>query len=53
MREVASGKIFSCLYAGINSYSLIKLTRSNLFRLYFIEKNNWRGAHGKIVERGD
>ena len=32
----------------------ILYTRSNLFRLYFIEKNNWGGgANGKIFERCD
>ena len=32
------------------SYSSIKLTRSKLFRLHFIEKNNWGdGANGKYL----
>ena len=35
-------------------YNSIKLTWSNLFRLYFIKKNNWEwGANGKIFERSD
>ena len=41
---------FSCLHAGkpSKSYYLIKLTRSNLFRLYFIKKSNWGGG---LMER--
>ena len=39
----------------------MKLTSSNLFRLYFIKKYNWEGggggggggANGKIFERSD
>ena len=30
------------------SYHLVKLTCSNLFRLYFIKKNNWGGG---LMER--
>ena len=37
----------------MKSNSSIKLTRSNLFHLQFIEKNNWGGAHEKRFERND
>ena len=37
----------------MKSNSSIKLTRSNLFRLQFIEKNNWGGANEKSFERND
>ena len=42
---------FSCLHAGkiIKFYYSTKLTRSNLFRLYFIKKNNRAG--GGLMER--
>ena len=47
MLEVANGKILALLFICwliIKSYSLRKLTQSNLFLLYFIEENNnWRG----------
>ena len=58
MREVANDTIvvffFTC-WQIIKSYHSIKLTQSNLFRLYFIKKNNWGGggANGKIFERSD
>ena len=32
----------------MKSNSSIKLTRSNLFRMQFIEKNNWGGATKEI-----
>ena len=37
----------------MKSYSSRKLTRSNLFRLYFIEKNNWEenGLMKKILRQ--
>ena len=47
--------LFTC-WSIIKSYYSIKLSRSNLFRLYFIKKNNrggGGGANGKIFERSD
>ena len=29
----------------------MKLTRSNLFRIHFIEKNNWGGVNEKKFEK--
>ena len=39
----------------MKSYYSIKLTRNNVFRLYFIKENNWgRGeANGKRSEKND
>ena len=37
----------------IKSKSSLKLTRSNLFRIQFIEKNNWVGANEKRFEGND
>ena len=45
--------LFRC-WQIIKSNTSIKLTRSNLFRIQFIEKNNWMGgANEKRVERND
>ena len=44
--EVANGKMLVLLFRCwqiIKSNSSIKLTRSNLFRIQLIEKNNWGG----------
>ena len=35
----------------MKSNNSIKLTRSNLFRIQFIEKNNWGGSNEKKFER--
>ena len=54
--EVANGKILVLLFRCwqiIKSNTSIKLTRSNLFRIQFIEKNNLGGANEKRVERND
>ena len=50
--EVAVGKISVLLFTRwkvIKSYSSVKFPRSNLFCLYFIEKDNW-GANGTRFE---
>ena len=47
MWKVAIGKILVLLFICwkiMKSYSSIKLTRSNPFCLYFMEKNNWVGG---------
>ena len=49
MLKVANGKILALLFICwliIKSYSLRKLTQSNLFLLYFIEENNNWGGEG-------
>ena len=49
MLKVANGKILALLFICwliIKSYSLRKLTQSNLFLLYFIEENNKLGRGG-------
>ena len=54
--EVANDKMLVLLFRCwqiIKSNSSIKLTRSNLFRVQFIEKNNWGGANEKKFERND
>ena len=58
MWEVALARISVLLLTSwyiIKSYtgSLIKLSRTNLFRLYFIEKDIIRGANGRKFERND
>ena len=54
MWEVANDNI-AVLYKIVKSHYSIKLTWSNLFRLYFIKKNSWGGgvANGNILERSD
>ena len=42
MWEVANDNI-AVLFKIIQSYHTIKLTSSNRFRLYFIDKNDWGG----------
>ena len=54
--EVANGKMLVLLFRCwqiIKSNTSIKLTRSNLFHIQFVEKNNWRGANEKRFERND
>ena len=60
MGYVGSGKCSSLqnnavLFKIIKSYHSIKLTWSDLFRLYYTKKNNWRRgeANGQISERND
>ena len=50
--EVANGKIFVLLFrcwSIIKLNSLTKLTRSNLFRIQFIDKDNW--GRGRLMKR--
>ena len=37
----------------MKSNGTIKLTRSNLFRIQFIEKSDWGGANEKRFRRND
>ena len=56
MWKVANGKILVFLFTCwliMKSYSSRKLTRSNLFRLYFIEKNIWEGTNEKNFEASE
>ena len=52
MWEVANDNIVDLLFTYwkiIKFYYSIKLTWSNLFRLYFMKKNNWGGANGRYL----
>ena len=54
--EVANGKMLVLLFRCWQikkSNTSVKLTRSNPFRIQFIEKNNWGGANENRCERND